>query len=864
MKNLSIKIKLIGIFILIKIIPLLFISYIAYEGVVRLDKYFLDNTEKIFIQNKEIIKNTADKAIDDSIRMLDKKSQLSLERLTYEIANNVADFLYERDSDILFLSKIKIDSNVLESFYNNHTRKIVVHDKYFYDFDKDEWKSDESLQRENRNSKFAEIKDNEKEFNFTDPLNLKTKTIPLYKEIVFFDLNGKEKCKISQINKELLDVSLKKNTYINSETYFSEIETLKEGEIYVSDVIGEYVGSKIIGTFTKDKAEKADIEFEPENYAYAGKENPVGKEFEGIVRFITPVFENGKKTGYISLALDHKHIMQFTDTSNPTSIDPKQNIGDASYGNYAFMWDYQGKNISHIRDNFIVGYDKNTGELVLPWLSKDVAEKFYESEQNTTTFLKNYPIFENQNLDKQPNYKQIKDDGLSGLDCRYLNFAPQCQGWMQLTQNGGYGSFLIYWSKVWKLTTAASIPYYTGKYNQSKRGFGFVTIGANVDEFHSAANETKKNVDEILNIQTQSMYASLSQNTKEIDEFIKKLLNELSIITLIMIILIIAIALWMSNYISGKIEKLLIGTKKFSNNEFDYNIQVSSNDEIGQLEKSFNHMAITINNLITHEKMLNDNLEKRVEEEITKRRKQEQILIQQSKLASMGEMIGNIAHQWRQPLNALSLILQNIKFSYEMDELNDDYMNKSIRKANAITSSMSTTIDDFRNFFKPNKNKEIFNLDIVLNRSISLIDSSYKNLDIEIDIINENKNIEIFGYEGEFSQVILNILANAKDALIDNNVNKKKVTIHIYNEENYVNISIKDNGEGIPLEIIDKIFEPYFSTKEEGKGTGIGLYMSKTIIENNMNGKIFVNNLSDGVEFLIKIQNKQLIEKEKN
>ena len=854
MKNLSIKVKLIALFVLIKIIPLLIISFIAFMGVQKLDEYFLDSTEKLFLDNKKIIKETADNAINDSIKALDKKSQLFLERISYEIANNVANFLYERDSDILFLSKIQMNQEILENFYKSKSREIIIHDDYFYDDKTNNWITNEELKSVNREIKVAELKDNEKEFNFIDPLNIKKRVIPIYKEIAYFDLKGKEQYKISQINNELVDVSLQKNTYINSEKYFSQIENLKEGEIYVSDVIGEYVGSKVIGKFTKEKAEKANIDFKPEDYGYAGKENPVGKRFEGIVRFITPVFKNNEKVGYVSLALDHTHIMQFTETSDPTSINPKQNITDASLGNYAFIWDYEGKSIAHPRHYSIVGYDKTTGERVMPWLSSDVAEKYYNSNQEINDFLENYPVFENQSLEKKPNLKQVKEDGLTGLDCRYLNFAPQCQGWMQLTQNGGYGSFVINWSNVWKLTTAATIPYYTGKYLNSKRGFGFVAIGANLDEFHSAANKTKENVDQILNIQTQSMYASLSQNAKEIDKFVRNLLNELTIVTFIMIALIIVIALLMSNYISSKIENLLLGTKKFSNQEFDYRIKVSSNDEIGQLEKSFNEMALKIDDLIKYEKTLNENLERKVEEEVAKRREHEQLLIQQSKLASMGEMIGNIAHQWRQPLNALGLILQNIKFSYDMEELDDEFMDKSIEKANSITTKMSTTIDDFRNFYVPNKSKELFILDEAIERTISLIDSTYKNYEIELIKNNQCKDIRIFGYEGEFSQVILNILTNAKDALIENCVENKKVIIDVSQENNFINISIKDNAKGISLEIIDKIFEPYFSTKEEGKGSGIGLYMSKTIIENNMDGKIVVNNIENGVEFLIKIK----------
>ena len=523
--------------------------------------------------------------------------------------------------------------------------------------------------------------ENQKEFNYIDPINFAKKEIPLYKEITFFDLDGNEKNKVSSISDVKKNISNKSNTYAGSETYFDEISKLKNGEIYVSDVIGEYVGTKVIGTFTQDKAKKAGIEFEPQKYAYAGVENPLGKRFEGIIRFITPVFKNNQKIGYVSIALDHNHIREFTDTMNPTGTHLKQNISDATLGNYAFMWDYEGKSISHPRDYSIVGYDKNTGKRVLPWLSADIAEKYYASNQEINDFLKNYPTFEEQSLSKKPNLKQLKEDGKVALDCRYLNFAPQCEGWMQVTQNGGYGSFIINWSGVSKLTTAAAIPYYTGKYANSKRGFGFVTMGASVDDFHAAANETKKNVSEILKGQTKNMEDIVNKNKSEIEDFITILINELTVVTFVMIVLIIFIAMWMSGYLSQKIRNILIGTEKFSNNELDYRIKVTSDDEIGQLEKSFNEMASKIENLIKEEKDINVILEKRVLAETSKQKEQEQLLIQQTRLAAMGEMIGNIAHQWRQPLNALGLVFQNLKFSYEIGDLNDDMMTRTMNKA---------------------------------------------------------------------------------------------------------------------------------------------------------------------------------------
>ncbi len=851
MNNFTIRIKLIIIFILIKVIPLLLVAYISYEGVLKLDRYLKNSTDYLFNQSKEIILETATASIDNSVKNLNKKSQLSLEKLSFEIANNLANFLYQRDEDILFLSQIDISQKNLESFYKNKNRDIIIHDKYIYDIKSNTWKIKDKKSKNTFISKPKILKDNNKSFNYTNPLIIKKIPIPIYKEISFISLKGKELYKVSQINENLLDVSLKSNTYINSENYFGKINKLKENEIYVSNVIGEYIGTKVIGTFTKEKAKKANVEFKPELYAYAGKENPNGKKFEAIIRFITPVFKDNIKIGYLSLALDHKHIMQFTDNRNPTNKNSIQDIADASLGNYAFMWDYKGRNISHPRDYFIVGYDKNTGKVKQPWISSELASKLKVSNLDMNSFLNKYPKFDNQSLIKKPNFKQLFKDGNVGLDCRYLNFAPQCHGWMELTKNGGYGSFIIQWSNVEKLTTAASIPYFTGQYGSTKRGFGFITIGANVDEFHAAANISRFNVNRILKEQTRHIEKIVISNENEIISFITHLVNELIVVTFIMVVLVIIIALLLSSYISRKIDNLLIGTKMFAANKLDYRIEITSKDEIGRLEKSFNNMASKIQVLLIDEKKLNESLEEKVKFEIRKQREQEEILIQQSKLASMGEMIANIAHQWRQPLNGLSLVIQNLYFTHKIGELDSNYMEKSITKANLLTGTMSRTIDDFRSFFKPTKMKEEFNLYDSLNTTLQLIESTFKHHDIELIKNKIDKNITINAYRNEFLQAILNIFTNAKDALIEKEIKNKIVEIRIFKENNKVIIEIEDNAKGISEDILSKIYDPYFTTKEEGKGTGIGLYMSKMIIENNMNGSIIVKNTTHGVCFKI-------------
>ncbi len=196
MRNIKIKTKLILLFIIIKILPLLLISYIAVIGAKNLNDYFSLSTKNLFNESKTIIKNTANITITDSIKALDKKSQSSLEVLSYNIANNIAAFLYERDKDILFLSKLPINQNTLKSFYENKTKDILFHDKYYYDDEKEEWQAEKTKKVKKRSIQEDILIANKKEFNYIDPINSLKKSIPLYKEVVFFDLKGEEKYKI--------------------------------------------------------------------------------------------------------------------------------------------------------------------------------------------------------------------------------------------------------------------------------------------------------------------------------------------------------------------------------------------------------------------------------------------------------------------------------------------------------------------------------------------------------------------------------------------------------------------------------------------------------------------------------------------
>ncbi|WP_294965098.1 PAS domain-containing sensor histidine kinase [Sulfurimonas sp.] len=257
-------------------------------------------------------------------------------------------------------------------------------------------------------------------------------------------------------------------------------------------------------------------------------------------------------------------------------------------------------------------------------------------------------------------------------------------------------------------------------------------------------------------------------------------------------------------------------------------------------------------NDITKIKVSQEELKLKVEEELSKNRQKDRILIQQSKLASMGEMLGNIAHQWRQPLNNVSLIIQFLRDNYKNENVSREKLDKFMAKANTHIEYMSETIDDFRNFYKPSKTKNEFSVKECIESLLFMVKNQYDEENINIEFNYED--IVISNYENELKQSILNILNNAKDALV---VKKEslnfdaKIIINLRLEEKKVKIEILNNSDNIKDYIIDRIFEPYFTTKFETQGTGIGLYMTKSIIETNMKGKIEVENIKDGVSFLI-------------
>ena len=233
---------------------------------------------------------------------------------------------------------------------------------------------------------------------------------------------------------------------------------------------------------------------------------------------------------------------------------------------------------------------------------------------------------------------------------------------------------------------------------------------------------------------------------------------------------------------------------------------------------------------------------------LTELKQNEVLLIEQSRMAAMGEMISMIAHQWKQPLASIAAAVSNLKFRLEIDKVDKESLQNKLIDIDKYIIYMSETIDDFRNFFKKDKEKMITSLDYVVEISLEMIRNSLSNIKITNKKIKLNK---LSIYKNELLQVMLNILNNAQDAFNENKIENPTIDISYKETHNEQIIIIKDNAGGIPKDIIDKIFDPYFTTKERRNGTGLGLYMCKTIIEKHFKGEIKVKSEGQNTTFKI-------------
>jgi PAS domain S-box-containing protein len=266
-------------------------------------------------------------------------------------------------------------------------------------------------------------------------------------------------------------------------------------------------------------------------------------------------------------------------------------------------------------------------------------------------------------------------------------------------------------------------------------------------------------------------------------------------------------------------------------------------------------------------------LENKVEQEVHRRRQNERLMMQQSKMAAMGQMMSAIAHQWRQPLNTIAICIQDFEDSFKHGELDEKYLQELVGLSMKQINFMSKTIDDFKNFFRPDKDERVFEvcsetLSAVTLLGVQLVRNNIKLLlnchgtkipfeNAEEFKCRNDKCTFIKGFPNEFKQVLLNLVQNARDAVEDSRKDKSEemvIEVGVEELETSVKIFVCDNGDGIPDDVAERIFEPYFTTKEEGRGTGVGLYMSKIIIEQNMKGLLYFENLNPGTRFVIELK----------
>ena len=644
--DLKLRPKLILIFLIAKVIPIILLTIIAVNQIMSMGRILRDI------------------AVADSSKALNDSAIENIERMTTDTALGVADFLSQRDNDIRYLAGLPPSDEAYRIFSQNITGKLTSLGVWTLAEDGMSWIQENPYQYAGTAGVSSNTENNDEingsGFNYRPPEFYQHDDVPLYDEITFVDLDGNEIYKYVSpdstkknypLNPEKRNVSVKSNTYIKAENYFEELKKLKPGEIYVSEVIGAYVGTNYIGMYTpgvllnsvppshpnydllQETARLPVEEFieAAKRQAYAGKENPVGQRFEGIVRWAAPVTDvSGSITGYVTMALNHDHIMEFVDYITPMNGRYTE-LPSAYEGNYAFIWDYMCRSICHPRHHSIVGYNPLTGEPQAPWLEgttdpdtgapkadtpfwawydaggeewlesnptwdnlsetpagvswgafyaankddRDILPQFGEKVINADTGDRN-----NQSRSKTPATALTKA-GFVGLDGRYLNNAPQCTGWMDLTESGGSGSFYILWSGLYKLTTAGAIPYYTGQYapeNQagSKRGFAFVAIGAGLDDFTGPAQETEVKLTGAIN---RNLVNSIIQ---------------LACISLLLFALVVMIAVLLSSYLTDNINLLIDGISHFRSGKRQFRLRSTVRDEFGTLAKSFDDMADSI------------------------------------------------------------------------------------------------------------------------------------------------------------------------------------------------------------------------------------------------------------------------------
>lgn len=830
----GIRNKLIGIFVLIKVLPLILLAWFAWHAATRMGEEVSERAAGMADAMLESIQSMGKTVTNDSIRALDLRSREAIETLTTDTARQIAAFLYDRDRDILQAAALEPGEATFRRFLQEHTRRLYQHGEWRLASDGKSWQPAQAITLEAKVTR-PTLTDNARDFHARPPEYLgEAEMRPLFVEMSFIDLDGNEKLKVTHGNltsPTLRNISDRQNTFAKAETYFPHLKKLKLGEIFVSDVIGTYVPTHILGPYLPERLGKAGKPFAPEKSAYAGTENPLGKRFRGIVRWATPISKGGKIVGYITLALDHDHIRQFTDRLMPTE-ERYTPIADAIKGNYAFMWDHKSRAISHPRDYMIVGYDAETGLPATPWMDEELYAEWQASGRPAHEFLADIPAFRDQNLKRKP-AAALTAAGTLGLDCRYLNFSPQCHGWNALTEHGGSGSFVIFFSGLWKLTTAAAIPYYTGQYGQSPQGFGFVTIGANVDDFHKSATETASRINALISEKDSNFKTQRAQLLNDIDSSLTNTAVGLWSSTTIMIALVIGIAIWMANLLTTQITRMISGIHAFQAGDHQRRLDANAQDEMGELAASFNRMADSVQESFARLE------EARARAEAASRQK--------------SAFLATMSHELRTPLNGIIGFSELLKGEISDPELLE--YAKIIHRSGSQLLNLINDILDLARIEAGDVSCEIEPVDVL--ELLAGCEQPYrqeaqkKGLGFRMDL-SSSAPVTIQTDATRFRQVLKHLLSNAVKF-----TNKGEVCLNVSSENEKILFKVIDSGRGIPPDSLETIFEKFqqlddFLTREHG-GTGIGLAMAKRLVD-LLGGEISVTStLGTGTTFTVSL-----------
>ncbi|MBN1485322.1 MAG: SpoIIE family protein phosphatase [Chloroflexia bacterium] len=476
----------------------------------------------------------AEEAIPPSKQALDERSQESFELRAYDKAQSIARFLYEREDDLRTLALLPRDAQAYRRFYSNNRSPI--------------WTRENTVPGTRAWEEGIVIDK------------------PLYREVAFIDKNGQEVIRIRDgeivPRNELRDVSLPQNTTYKRENYYAQAMALAQGEIYVSEVLGWYL---------------------PVSIAYAAEENPQGQRYEGVIRFATPIFENGEKIGFVMLSLDHDHVMEFTNHMISNEERYRLEVGSIT-GLHSYIIDNRGWSISQGRHYYIVGLDER-GRLVPSLNAEDAAEQAKTGyiPANLWDFGFIDPVY--------PKVCQENQEGVTSGSKEYV--------WIDQAHPEGRLRNLSY----------ATIPYYTGRYN-SPAGFGWVAVTADREQFHEpaalveaaieqTADRVEQEMQQTANQVEEGMQETADRVERQIEQERQELVSNTRLILGITVLAVAGIAVLLARNITSPIQTLVQGTEAIGRGDLDTRVEISSHDEIGQLAGAFNQMTVDLKHYTT-------------------------------------------------------------------------------------------------------------------------------------------------------------------------------------------------------------------------------------------------------------------------